>query len=77
MRRHTTPRAERTFKPLDRLEPRVLLDGSPMPDLGALEDPDNTIVRIATDLGDVDIELFEADEPLATAQFLSHVQDGD
>ncbi|MBN4052717.1 peptidylprolyl isomerase [Roseiflexus sp. AH-315-K22] len=77
MKTKDTPRAMSTFETLDRLEPRVLLDGSAMPDLGLMENPDNTIVRIVTDLGDVDIELFDADAPLATAQFLTQVQAGD
>lgn len=66
------------------LEPRVLLDTSPFPTLSDLVDPLNTVVRIETDFGDIDIELFDNSGPngtpglpLTVANFLNYIYDGD
>lgn len=66
------------------LEPRVLLDTSPFPTISDLVDPLNTVVRIETDFGDIDIELFDNSGPngtpglpLTVANFLNYIYDGD
>ncbi len=69
------------FEPL---EQRIVLAGSPFPDVDTdLIDPSNTVVRIETNLGDIDIELFDqggpggSTAPVTTANFLNYVRDGD
>ena len=62
----------------DLLESRTLLVvGFNFPTLAMLEDPDNAVVRLETRYGVVDIELFGADAPLATAGFLGITSDYD
>lgn len=58
---------------VDRLEPRLLLDGMPFPDLASLESPSHTVVRLG---GVVDIELFDDAAPTAVANFLHYVNTG-
>ncbi|MCH7791977.1 MAG: peptidylprolyl isomerase [Planctomycetes bacterium] len=68
---------------LEVLEPRIVLAGSPFPVIGDLIDPNNTVVRIETNFGDIDIELFDqggpggSTAPVTTANFLNYVRDGD
>ncbi len=61
----------------ERLEPRLVLAGSPLPSIGELEDPGNTVVRLETVVGDIDIELFDSVAPNTVANFLNYVRDGD
>ena len=68
----------------EELESRVLLATSAFPPIGSLEDPNNTVVRIETNLGDIDIELFDqagpgggSAAPITTANFLNYIRDGD
>jgi len=68
---------------MESLEPRVMLDAS-LPSVSDLVDPRNTVVRVETNLGEIDFELFDvagpdgaAPAPITTANFLSLVQDGD
>ncbi|MEM8757026.1 MAG: peptidylprolyl isomerase [Planctomycetota bacterium] len=82
------PAAERPGPLFDELEPRVLLSavfGAPLPELGDLENANNTVVRFETNIesadgfSHIDIELFvsEDGDPVATAEnFLSYVRDG-
>lgn len=73
----------------EQLESRVLLYTPAMldnlPDISLLADPNNTVVRFATDFGTIDIELFdragpngEADDaaPNTAANFLEYVNSG-
>ncbi|MCH9058658.1 MAG: peptidylprolyl isomerase [Planctomycetes bacterium] len=68
---------------LEVLEPRIVLAGSPFPVIGDLIDSNNTVVRIETSFGDIDIELFDqggpdgSTAPVTTANFLNYVRDGD
>ena len=61
---------------LDALEPRALLAGTPLPQLTDLESSSDAVVRIETNFGDVDIELFTSSAPISTANFLKYVNTG-
>lgn len=61
---------------LDALEPRALLAGTPLPSLSDLSNPSNAVVRLETNLGDIDIELFTSEAPISTTNFLTYVNDG-
>jgi len=58
------------------LEARQLLAGTPLPDLSDLENSQNAVVRIETNFGDVDIELFNTQAPITVANFLNYVTSG-
>jgi peptidyl-prolyl cis-trans isomerase B (cyclophilin B) len=60
----------------DVLEPRALLAGTPLPSLSDLESPNNAVVRLETNYGDIDIELFNAQAPITVANFLNYVTSG-
>lgn len=62
---------------IEQLEPRALLANSPYPTIGNLSNPNNTVVRIQTNFGDVDFELFDSSAPITVANFLKYVRDGD
>jgi len=68
---------------LEMLEQRVLLAGTPFPDISELVDPTNPVVRIETDFGDIDIELFQMGgagggaTPITATNFINYVLDGD
>jgi cyclophilin family peptidyl-prolyl cis-trans isomerase len=65
------------------LEPRMLLSDTPLPSLADLSNPNNVVVRVETNLGDIDFELFNAGSPGGSAapntvaNFLNYVRDGD
>ncbi len=61
---------------LDSLEPRALLAGTPLPALTDLESASNAVVRLQTNFGDIDIELFTSSAPISTTNFLTYVNDG-
>ncbi|MFA6044523.1 MAG: peptidylprolyl isomerase [Phycisphaerales bacterium] len=61
---------------LDSLEPRALLAGTPLPQLTDLESSSNAVVRIETNFGDIDIELFTSSAPISTTNFLTYVNSG-
>lgn len=60
----------------DMLETRALLAGTPLPALSDLESPNNAVVRIETNFGDIDIELFNGQAPITVANFLNYVTSG-
>ena len=62
---------------VEQLESRTLFGASPFPTLGSLENPNNTVVRIDTTYGDIDIELFDSVTPVTVNNFLQYVRDGD
>lgn len=75
---------ERGGQLFEELESRVLLAASAFPPIGSMEDPNNTVVRIETNFGDIDIELFDqagpgggSAAPITTANFLTYIRDGD
>lgn len=77
--RRTAPRAEQL---MESLEQRALFDSAPLPSTSDMRNPLNSVVRLETNFGDIDIELFDtgtgADAaPLTTANFLKYVRDGD
>lgn len=64
------------------LEPRVLLDAS-FPEITDLVDPENTVVRFKTSLGEIDFELYDSSgpggasaAPVTVENFLSYVNTG-
>ncbi|MGE3107302.1 MAG: peptidylprolyl isomerase [Phycisphaerales bacterium] len=59
------------------LESRTLFGGSPFPTIGSLENPNDTVVRMNTQYGDIDIELFDSVTPITVNNFLNYVRDGD
>jgi peptidyl-prolyl cis-trans isomerase A (cyclophilin A) len=61
---------------MEQLEPRLVLSDTPLPTLGDLESATNTVVRIETNFGDIDVELFDTDAPITVANFLEYVNSG-
>ena len=61
---------------MEQLEARSLLSGSPLPTIANLENPSNTVVRLETNFGDIDIELFNSAAPVTVANFLNYVTSG-
>ncbi len=76
-RRHQAPAPERMF---ESLEERMVLYQVPMATgfipLTQLEDRNNSVVRILTNVGRIDIELFEALVPSVTANFRNYITSG-
>lgn len=62
---------------LERLEQRSLLANSPFPLISDLVNPNDTVVRLQTNFGDIDFELFDQAAPITVANFLKYVRDGD
>lgn len=62
---------------IEQLEPRALLANSAYPTIGELSNPNNTVVRLQTNFGDIDFELFDTAAPVTVANFLKYVRDGD
>ena len=67
---------------MESLERRVLLDAS-FPDISDLVDPENTVVRFKTSLGEIDFELYDSSgpggasaAPVTVENFLSYVNSG-
>lgn len=67
---------------VEALEPRVLLDAS-FPEITDLVDPENTVVRFKTTLGEIDFELYDSSgpggasaAPVTVENFLSYVNTG-
>jgi cyclophilin family peptidyl-prolyl cis-trans isomerase len=61
---------------LEPLESRLALSGGPLPVLADLENPNDTVVRIETNYGDIDIELYNAAAPITVSNFLTYVKSG-
>jgi peptidyl-prolyl cis-trans isomerase A (cyclophilin A) len=61
---------------LEVLEPRLALSGSPLPTLANLESPNDTVVRLETNYGDIDIELYNSVAPITVSNFLNYVTSG-
>lgn len=62
---------------VEQLESRTLFGSSPFPTLGSLNDPNDTVVRMSTQFGDIDVELFDSLRPITVTNFLNYVRDGD
>lgn len=62
---------------MESLEARMLLASTPLPALADMEDTADTVVRIETNFGDIDIELLDSVAPQTVANFLNYVRDGD
>lgn len=79
--RHLLDAEERTSSTrpdfFDSLESRTLFGASAFPSIGSLENPNNTVVRMNTSFGDIDIELFDSITPITVNNFLNYVRDGD
>lgn len=58
------------------LEQRLVLAPSPLPQLSSLESTMNSVVRLETNMGTIDIELFNAAAPITVANFLNYVTSG-
>jgi cyclophilin family peptidyl-prolyl cis-trans isomerase len=63
------------------LEPRTLLANNGFPSLASMTDVNNSVVRLqvawGSNRGNVDIELFDTQAPITTANFLGYVRRGD
>lgn len=62
---------------LEQLEARALLASDPLPSIADLTNPNNTVVRLETNFGDIDLEMFDQAAPGTVANFLKYVRDGD
>jgi cyclophilin family peptidyl-prolyl cis-trans isomerase len=62
---------------LEQLEQRSLLANSPLPLISDLVNPSDSVVRLQTNFGDIDFELFDNAAPITVANFLKYVRDGD
>ena len=62
---------------LEQLEQRSLLANSPFPLISDLVNPNDTVVRLQTNFGDIDFELFDMAAPITVANFLKYTRDGD
>jgi len=69
---------------LESLEPRLILDSAPLPSLSNMVSAQNTVVRLETNFGDIDLELYDAAGPNGSPtavntvnNFLGYVRDGD
>jgi peptidyl-prolyl cis-trans isomerase A (cyclophilin A) len=79
MKPHTTKAGRKTHqsRPIglelcEHLEPRTMLTATPFPLLSALDNPNDTVVRMETNFGDVDFELFDSGAQNATAMNFIH-----
>lgn len=70
------PAREREELSCERLELRVLMDGTPFPALADLEDGANPVVRIETTLGTIDIEMYPNPAQNTFARFLDDLRAG-
>jgi cyclophilin family peptidyl-prolyl cis-trans isomerase len=61
---------------LESLESRLALSGTPLPTLADMESPNDTVVRLETNYGVIDIELFNAATPITVSNFLNYVKSG-
>ncbi len=61
---------------LEALEARLALSGTPLPSIGDLESPSNTVIRFETSFGDVDIEMFDSAAPVTVTNFVKYVTSG-
>jgi cyclophilin family peptidyl-prolyl cis-trans isomerase len=59
------------------LEQRSLLANTPFPLISDLVNPNDTVVRLQTNFGDIDFELFDQAAPITVANFMKYVRDGD
>jgi cyclophilin family peptidyl-prolyl cis-trans isomerase len=59
------------------LELRTLFSLNNFPTIGDLLNPNDTVVRLQTNFGDIDFELFDQAAPITVANFLKYVRDGD
>jgi cyclophilin family peptidyl-prolyl cis-trans isomerase len=62
---------------LEQLEARSLLANSAFPLISDLTNPNNSVVRLQTNFGDIDFELFDTAAPITVNNFLKYVRDGD
>lgn len=62
---------------VEQLEGRTLFGGSPFPSLAQMDNPNDTVVRMSTQYGDIDVELFDTLTPITVTNFLNYVRDGD
>jgi cyclophilin family peptidyl-prolyl cis-trans isomerase len=59
------------------LEQRQMLTLSNFPLISQLNNPSDTVVRLQTNFGDIDFDLFDSAAPITVANFLKYVRDGD
>lgn len=68
--------AGRDVSAFDALEPRLVLSGGPLPNITDLESAGDTVVRLETNYGDIDIELYDSAAPITVGNFLNYVTSG-
>ncbi len=80
---HSTPRTAwlasfaGTSQPaFDALEARLALSSSPLPHLSDMESDNDTVVRLETNYGDIDLELYNSAAPISVSNFLNYVNSG-
>jgi cyclophilin family peptidyl-prolyl cis-trans isomerase len=61
---------------LESLEARSLLSDTPLPMMDDLEAPNNTVIRLETNFGDIDLELFNSAAPITVANLINYVTSG-
>lgn len=61
---------------LEALENRSLMSGTPLPTIGDLNNPSHTVIRMETNFGDIDIEMFDDLAPNTVNNFLSYITNG-
>ncbi len=66
---------------LEALEPRQMLYSGPMvsglPTTGLMENALNTVVRMQTNVGNIDIELYDTVNPITVTNFINYIKNGD
>lgn len=74
-----TRAAERLGQPslMEALESRTLLSPSPFPNINLLENVNDTVVRIDTAFGNIDIEMLDTVTPGTVTNFLNYIRRGD
>lgn len=81
MRSYKTRRMDKTLRSpvalLEALEQRAHLSLTNFPQISDLLNPSNSVVRLQTNFGDIDFELFDTAAPITVANFLKYVRDGD
>ena len=61
---------------IEQLEQRAMLPLNNFPSISDLQNPTDTVVRLQTNFGDIDLEMFDQAAPITVANFLKYVRGG-